>query len=81
MDTVGAIKVSIPPCSPECNPIVNIFNYVSDENCTEAFEKSVNYEILEQFPVRVKHILENAPTKPIYNTIESMPKRMPMVIK
>ena len=71
---IGAIKYSIPPCSPEFNPIVNIFNYVKKEHCAQAFEKNVNYEILEQFSVRVKHTLENAPTKYIYNTIESMPK-------
>ena len=44
-------------------------------------EKNINYKTFKQFSARVKHTLENTPTKCIDNTIESMPKRMLMVIK
>ena len=81
MHAVGAIKFSIPPRSPDFNPIGNISNYVESELRTEAFEKNINYETFEQFSVRVKHALENASTKYIDKTIKSMPKRMLMVIK
>ena len=39
------------------------------------------YEKFEQFSAKVKRTLENTPTKYIDKTIESMPKRMLMVIK
>ena len=68
MDAVGAIKFSIPPRSPDFHPIENVFNFVKSET-------------FEQFSARVKHTLENTPTKYIDTTIESMPKRMLMVIK
>ena len=81
LDTVGAIKFSIPPRSPDFNPIENVFNFVKSELRTQAFEQNINYETFEQFSARVKHTLENTPTKYIDKTIESMPKRMLMVIK
>ena len=58
LDTVGAIKFSIPPRSPDFNPIKNIFNCIKSELRTQAFEKNINYEIFEKFSVRVKHTLE-----------------------
>ena len=39
LDTVGAIKFSIPPRSLDFNHILNIFNYVKSELQTQAFEK------------------------------------------
>ena len=81
LDIVGAIKIRIPPCSPDFDPIKNIFNYVKSELCTQPFEKNINYETFEKYSGRVKHTLENTPTKYICKTIESMPKRMLMVIK
>ena len=62
-------------------PIENVFHFVKSELRTEAFEKNINYEIFEQFFARVKHTLENTPTKYIDKTIESISKRMLMVIK
>ena len=80
LDTVGAIKFSIPPRSQNFNPTENVFNFVRSELRTQAFEKNINYETFEQFPARVKYTLENTPTKYIHKTTESMPKRMLMVI-
>ena len=39
LDKVGAIKFSIPPRSPDFNPIENAFNFVQKELRTQAFEK------------------------------------------
>ena len=47
LDKVGAIKFSIPPPSPDFNPIENIFNFVKKELRTQAFEKNINYEIFD----------------------------------
>ena len=70
LDTVGAIKFSIPSRSPDFNPIENIFNYAKSELRTQAFEKNIDYETFEQFSIRVKHTLEKTPTKYIDKTIE-----------
>ena len=51
LDTVAAIKFRILPCSPEFNPIENVFNLVKSELRTQAFEKNINYETLGQFYV------------------------------
>ena len=40
LDTVGAIKFSITPCSTYFNPTEKIFNYVKNELGTQAFEKT-----------------------------------------
>ena len=79
LDTVGAIKFSIPPRLPDFNSVGNISNYFKIELHTQAFRKTVNYETFKQFFVRVKYTLENTPTKYIVKTIESMSKRMLMV--
>ena len=81
MDTVGAIKFSIPSHPPDFNPIENIFNYVKRELLTQAFKKNLSYETFKQFFIRVKHTLENMPTKYIDKAIDSMTKRMLMVVK
>ena len=81
LGTVGAIKFSIPPPSPDFNSIESIFNYVKSELHSQALEKNIKYETFKQFSIRVKHTLENTPTKYIDKTIESMPKRMLMAIK
>ena len=81
MDTVGAIKFSIPPRSPDFNSAENISNYFKIEVRTQAFRKTINYETLNQFFVRVKHTLENTLTIYIVKTIESMSERMLMVFK
>ena len=69
LDRVGAIKFSIPSRSPNFNPIENIFNYVKSKLRTQAFEETIGYSAFEKFSIRVKYILENAPTKYIYRTI------------
>ena len=52
LDTVGAIKFSIPPRSQDLNPIENVFNFIKRELRTQAFEKNLNYETFEQFSWR-----------------------------
>ena len=81
LDTVGAIKFSIPPRSPDFNHIESIFNYVKSELRAQAFEKNINYKTFKQSSISVKHTLENTPIRYIDKTTESMPKRMLMVFK
>ena len=44
LDTVEAIKFSIPPRSPDFNSAENISNYFKIEVRTQAFRKTINYE-------------------------------------
>ena len=74
LDAVGAIKFSILPRSPDFNSIENISNYFQTELRTP-----INYETFKQFFLIAKDTLENTPTKYIFKTIESMPKRMLIV--
>ena len=39
LDTVGTIKLSIPPSSPDFNRIENVFNFVKTDLHTQPFEK------------------------------------------
>ena len=71
MITVGAIKFSIPPLSPDFNPKENILKIFPEKQ----FMKH------SMFHVRVKHTIENTSTKNIDKTIESMLKTMLIVIK
>ena len=75
LDKVREVKFSIPPRSADLNPIENIFKYVKSELRTQTFEKNIKYETFKQFSIRVKHTLENTPTKYIDKAIESMPKK------
>ena len=75
LDTVGGIKFSIRPCSPDFHATENIYNYARSELRTQVFEKNINYETFEKFSLRVKQTLENTPNKYIDKTIESMPKK------
>ena len=79
MDIVGAIKFSIAPRSPDFNTIENIFNYVKSELRTQAFEKKKKLW-------NIRAIFHNSQTHSwkyeyIDKTIESMARRMLMVIK
>ena len=81
LDTVGARLFSIPPRSPEMNPIENVFNYTKDKLRQQALEQNITFENIEEFSARVKHTLENMPIWYINKTISSMDNRISMVIK
>jgi len=81
MYDIGAMKFSIPPRSPDFNPIENVFNFIKEELRTQAIEQNIVRENFENFSIRVKHTLENCPASYIDKTIESMPKRIMMVLK
>ena len=62
LNTVAAIKFSVPPCSPDFNPIENIFDYIKSELRTQTFEKSIHYGSFKQFCISVKHTIESIRT-------------------
>lgn len=81
MRAVGARNFSIPPRSPDINPIENVFNVVKDRLHTQALEDNITFETFDEFSCRVKETLTNVPIAYINKTIESMNNRMEMIIR
>ena len=81
MDKLGVIMFPIPPRSPDINPIENLFNNVKEQLAKEAIELNITKETYEEFCARVEKTLWNFDKQIIDNTIESMNKRMDLIIK
>lgn len=80
-DDVGCRMFSIPARSPDINPIENMFNNVRKRLGQDTIDKRIEYETYEEFSKRVRRTLLNFPTDIIDNTIESLPKRMKLILK
>lgn len=79
---MGARKFSIPPRSPDMNPIENIFHLVKRKLNSDAIENNITHEGFKEFSDRVKKTMTNFPTNIIDNTtIDSMDKRISLIIK
>ena len=81
MDAVPCRLFKIPARSPDLNPIENVFHLVGKQLRKDALEKQIQDETFEQFSARVKQTLLAFPADIIDRTIESMPKRIDLVIK
>ena len=71
----------IPATSPDLNPIENVFNVVKKQLKEEALEKNIENESKDEFQHRVLSALFNYPSSVIDRTIESMEKRLRLVVK
>lgn len=78
---IGARKFSIPPRSPDLNPIENVFHLVKRKLNADAIERNILQENFNSFSERVKKTIENFPIDIIDKTIESMDKRIGLIIK
>ncbi len=78
---VGGKKFSIPARSPDLNPIENVFNNVKFQMREDALKNRITHETYSQFCARAKATLLNYSSEVIDRTIESMGKRVDMVIK
>lgn len=78
---VGGEVFSIPPRSPDLNPIENFFNLAQKELTKEVKSKQITKQTFAQFSERVKKFLLNYPSKEIDKIIASMNKRIGLVIK
>ena len=65
---VGALVFSIPPRSPDLNPIENLFHLVSKQLEKDVLEMEIKYEDFGQFSNRVKDTIMNFPK----NTIDKI---------
>lgn len=81
IDEVGARQFSIPARSPDLNPIENVFHNIKNLLRDDALNKKIYSENYEQFCQRIKRTMLNFPSDIIDRTIDSMPKRIDMVIK
>ena len=75
-EKINAVQFSIPPRSPDFNPIENVFNLVSKQLGEDAIEKNITHESYEEYVMRVVNTLKSFPIETIDNIIRSMPDRM-----
>ena len=82
MSDVGDLLFRIPAGSPDLNPIEKkIFNIVSAKLEREALRKQITHETFKQFSRRVEKTPRNISPKIIDRTIESMNKRIEIIVK
>ena len=72
--------LSIPPHTPDINPIENMFNLIDRKPKNDAIEQNIIQETYEQFSTRVQNTLENYPIAEIDKIINTMPKIMHQII-
>ena len=80
-DKIGARKFSIPACSPDLNPIESIFHIIKKKLLQDALEMKIEREDFEEFSARVKRTLESVPVDAADRTIQSMDKRIDLIVK
>ena len=81
LDDVNAKLFSIPPRSPDINPIENLFHLIQSKLDRDALDRNITKETFERFSERVKETMENYPVETIDKIIDSMDGRMTEMIK
>ena len=81
LEKMGIIQFAIPPRSPDLNPIENLFNNVRKQLGEDAIALNIRKETYQQFCTRVEQTLRNYDAGVIDKTIESMEKRIDLIIK
>ena len=72
---------SIPPRSPDLNPIENIFHLIGKKLKKDAIDMNIEVESYDQYCQRVVKTVMAFDSAIIDRTIESMPKRLKLVIE
>ena len=78
---IRAKLLTIPPRSPDINPIENIFNIIKQILQKEALNKNITFETFEQFSRRVADTINTLDERLIDRTIESMSRRIDLIIE
>ena len=81
MKALNVELLSIPPRSPDVNPIENLFNLVGGKLKHDAVVQNITRENFNEFTARVVKTLTEFPSSEIDKVIESMDKRMKLLIK
>ena len=80
-DEIGAQKFSIPARSPDLKPIKNIFHIVKKKMHQDAFDIKIEREDFKEFSAQVKKTRESVPVDVVDRTIQSMDKRIDLIVK
>lgn len=81
MEQVDARIFSIPPRSPDLNPIENFFHLVSQQLHEDALKKCITHETYNAYIDRIYKTFKNFPIAEIDKLIASMPTRFKEVIR
>jgi len=73
--------LSIPPRSPDINPIENYFHLVRRQLQHDALHKNITHESMEQFQDRIIDTMRAIPQSIIDKTIKSIPNRLAKIIE
>ena len=80
LQRVKGVSFSIPPRSPDINCIENFFHLVEMKLQEDTIEKGITEETIEEFSNRVKNIIKTYPIRQIDKLIETMDKRITMIL-
>ena len=78
---VNASLLSIPPRSPDMNPIETLFHLVRKELMRQAISNKITKETYDEFSQRIVSTINGISSQTIDKIIESMDKQMDLVIK
>jgi hypothetical protein len=81
LDDVNAKLFSIPPRSPDINPIENLLHLIQFKLDRDALDRNLTKETFERFSERIKETMENYPVDTIDKIIDSIYGRMTEIIK
>ena len=81
MDDVGCRIFAILPDSPDINLIENTFHLVRRQVSSDIIEQNITKETYKRFCMRVRNTILNFLAESINATIESMEKRMKLIVK
>ena len=79
--SIRAKLLSIPPRSPDINPIENLLHLIKRQLVdNDAIARNMTKKTFEEFAARVKHTIINFDKNQIDKIIESMSKRIEMIV-
>ena len=81
MSDVGATLFSIPPCSPDLNPIKNLFAAVNRQLQADAAEQNITRETFVEFTSSVQRTIEQYSVQAIDKLVSSTNKLISLIIK
>ena len=81
LNRLGYQCFSIPPRSPDINPIENLFHLVDVQLKEDAVKNNITKETKEEFTSRVRETLLGFPAAKVDAIITSMPKRMKQLVE
>ncbi len=81
LSSLGCPLLSIPPRSPDINPIENILHLVRKQLDRDALAKNICSESMEEFQDRLRTTFMGIPKEIIDRTISSMSSRMKGIIR